>query len=386
MPEDWQEAGFGLYVHWPYCQAKCPYCDFNSHVAAAIDQESWAEAYVSEIDRIARATGPRLLNSIFFGGGTPSLMDPGLVATIIRAAAQAWPFANDCEITLEANPTSSEAGRFRAYSQAGINRLSLGVQALRDPDLRRLGRLHNADEALAALEMARSIFDRVSLDLIYARQGQSLASWEAELGEALSLNPDHLSLYQLTIEPNTAFGALARRGKLTGLPDEDLAADMYEVTQELCTNAGLPAYEISNHARPGQESRHNLIYWRYGDYAGIGPGAHGRLTLGGQKHATVAVTDPKLWLKITLEGEAPENPPAILSPIEQAEEYLMMGLRLHDGISLSRFYKLCCEQIELKGLERLEDQGLVTTRNDRLWATPKGRPILNAILREILVR
>jgi len=225
--------------------------------------------------------------------------------------------------------------------------------------------------------MARSVFGRVSFDLIYARQGQSLASWKAELSDALSLNPDHLSLYQLTIEPNTAFA---------DLPDEDLAADMYEMTQELCTNAGLPAYEISNHARPGQESRHNLIYWRYGDYAGIGPGAHGRLTIGGQKHATVATTDPNHWLMTALERKTPEDRPAILSPIEQAEEYLMMGLRLCDGISLSRFYKLCRRQIELSGMERLEEQGLVATRNDRLWATPKGRPILNAILREILVR
>ena len=383
MPEDWQEAGFGLYVHWPYCQAKCPYCDFNSHVAAEIDQESWAEAYVGEIDRIARATGPRLLNSIFFGGGTPSLMDPELVSTTINAAAQAWPFANDCEITLEANPTSSEAGRFRAYCDAGVNRLSLGVQALRDGDLRRLGRLHDSREALAAYEMARSIFDRVSFDLIYARQGQSLASWEAELGEALSLNPDHLSLYQLTIEPNTAFGALARRGKLSDLPNEDLAADMYEITQELCTNAGLPAYEISNHARPGEESRHNMIYWRYGDYAGIGPGAHGRLTLNRQKQATVAIAQPDHWLRAALKREAPEKPACPLSPEEQATEYLMIGLRLTEGISLSRFHKLSRGRISLSGLNRLQEQGLVSVRDDNLRATAKGRPLLNAILREI---
>ncbi len=384
MAEDWQEAGFGLYVHWPYCQAKCPYCDFNSHVASGIDQERWARAFQNEIRRIARATGPRLLNSVFFGGGTPSLMKPELVASVIEAAAKAWTFANDCEITLEANPTSTEAGRFRSYREAGVNRLSLGVQALDDPDLRRLGRLHSVSEALTALDTAREIFDRVSFDLIYARQGQSLASWEAELSRALSLAPDHLSLYQLTIEPDTTFGALARRGKLAGLPDDCLAADMYEITQDLCAKAGLPAYEISNHAREGQESRHNLIYWRYGDYAGIGPGAHGRLTHEGQKLATVAIRDPGTWLQKTLGGISPENPAMCLTPQEQGEEYLMMGLRLAEGISLSRFHNLCGDQLALDGLEWLEEQGLVSRAGDRLCATRKGRPILNAVLREIL--
>ncbi|HDR29144.1 radical SAM family heme chaperone HemW, partial [Rhodovulum sp.] len=284
--EDWQAGGFGLYVHWPFCLSKCPYCDFNSHVAASIDMGEWQRAYLSEIRRIGAETGPRTLTSVFFGGGTPSLMAPDLVAAILDTVRATWPCANDMEVTLEANPGSVEAGRFAGYRDAGVGRVSLGVQALNDADLGRLGRLHSAAEARAAFDIARNTFERVSFDLIYARQDQLLADWQAELGQALALGVDHLSLYQLTIEPGTAFGDRHARGGLRGLPDDDRAADMYLATQEICAAAGLPAYEVSNHARPGAESRHNLIYWRYGDYAGIGPGAHGRLTLDGRRWAT----------------------------------------------------------------------------------------------------
>ncbi|RMD90515.1 MAG: radical SAM family heme chaperone HemW, partial [Alphaproteobacteria bacterium] len=258
MPDNWREAGFGLYVHWPFCAAKCPYCDFNSHVVAKVDHDAWARALVNRIDALAALTPDRELSSIFFGGGTPSLMAPATAAAVIDAAARHWRFAPDIEITLEANPSSAEAEAFRAFRAAGVNRVSLGVQALDDADLRALGRLHSAAEALSAVEMARGLFDRVSFDLIYARQHQTEADWQAELSRALGLAADHLSLYQLTIEPGTAFGARAAAGRLPGLPDEERAANLYEITQALCDAAGLPAYEVSNHARPGAESRHNL--------------------------------------------------------------------------------------------------------------------------------
>src|SRR5262252_8891286 len=267
--------GFGLYVHWPFCLSKCPYCDFNSHVREAIDHERWRDALLLELDHYAADTPARRLTSIFFGGGTPSLMAPDTVAAVIERAARHWPFAPDIEITLEANPTSVEAGKFAGFRSAGVNRVSLGVQALNDADLKFLGRHHSAAEARAAIEIARRSFRRHSFDLIYARPGQSAAAWRAELAEAIALAGDHLSVYQLTIEPETVFGAAHRRGELQ-VPEEEDAAALYELTQELLGAAGLPAYEISNHARPGEESRHNLAYWRYRTYAGIGPGAHGR--------------------------------------------------------------------------------------------------------------
>ncbi|MGB1034894.1 MAG: radical SAM family heme chaperone HemW, partial [Primorskyibacter sp.] len=330
MIDDWQNGGFGLYIHWPFCEAKCPYCDFNSHVVRHIDQTAWAAAYLAELDRVAAETPDRVLKSVFFGGGTPSLMDPRIVAQIIDRITERWTCANDIEITLEANPSSVEAERFAAFSDAGINRVSIGVQALNDADLRRLGRIHSASEALSAIDIARSRFARVSFDLIYARQNQTLAEWSAELRQALSMGPDHLSLYQLTIEAGTAFGDRYDAGRLRGLPTEDLAADMYEATQALCATAGLPAYEVSNHARADAQSRHNLIYWRYGDYLGIGPGAHGRVTLDGQKYATETALAPGRWLQDVSQGGGEAQRTAI-TPKDQAGEYLMMGLRITEG-------------------------------------------------------
>lgn len=295
--DDWRNGGFGLYLHWPFCQSKCPYCDFNSHVAATIDQGRWQRAYLSEIRRLGAETEGRVLNSVFFGGGTPSLMEPDLVAAILETVRATWPLANDLEVTLEANPGSVEAGRFRGYRAAGVNRISMGIQALNDADLRKLGRLHTVAEARAAFDVARTTFDRVSFDLIYARQDQPLEHWRSELTEALTMAADHLSMYQLTVEDGTAFGDRFKRGKLRGLPEEELSADMYALTQDLCEAAGLPAYEVSNHARPGAESRHNLIYWRGGDYAGVGPGAHGRLTFPTGRWATEAPRAPAAWLE-----------------------------------------------------------------------------------------
>jgi oxygen-independent coproporphyrinogen-3 oxidase len=308
--EDWRAGGFGLYLHWPFCQSKCPYCDFNSHVAASIDQRRWQRAYLAEIDRIGAETRGRVLNTVFFGGGTPSLMDPDIVAAVLDRVRATWTVANDWEVTLEANPGSVEAERFRAYREAGVNRLSMGVQALNDTDLRRLGRLHSLDEALGAFETARASFDRVSFDLIYARQDQTPDDWGRELDRALRMAVDHLSLYQLTIEDGTAFGARHAAGGLRGLPDDDRSVALYDMTQDRCAAAGMPAYEVSNHARPGAESRHNLIYWRGGDYAGIGPGAHGRLTLNGQRYATEAPRAPGAWLERVERdgcGEAPRT-------------------------------------------------------------------------------
>ncbi|MRH19876.1 radical SAM family heme chaperone HemW [Rhodovulum strictum] len=382
--EDWQAGGFGLYVHWPFCLSKCPYCDFNSHVAASIDMGAWQRAYLSEIRRIGAETGPRSLNSVFFGGGTPSLMAPDLVAAILETVRATWPCANDMEVTLEANPGSVEAGRFAGYRDAGVTRVSLGVQALNDADLRRLGRLHSAAEARAAFDIARNTFERVSFDLIYARQDQSLADWQAELGQALAMAVDHLSLYQLTIEPGTAFGDRHARGGLRGLPDDDRAADMYLATQEICAAAGMPAYEVSNHARPGAESRHNLIYWRYGDYAGIGPGAHGRLTLGGRRLATETPLSPTDWLaRVARDGNG-EAARTALSPQEQATEYLMMGLRLTEGLSLVRYQHLAGRHLDRGAIAEMEGLGLIRRDGDILRATDAGRAVLNAVIRDLL--
>lgn len=380
--EDWQAGGFALYVHWPFCTSKCPYCDFNSHVAAAIDQRAWLEAYRTEIARAAAETGGRVLRSIFFGGGTPSLMAPEVVAGVIAAAADGWRFANDIEITLEANPGSVERGRFAAYAEAGVNRLSMGVQALNDADLRRLGRLHSVAEAKAAFDVARSCFPRVSFDLIYARQHQTRAAWAAELREALSMAVDHLSLYQLTIEDGTAFGARAAAGKLGGLPQDDVAADMYLETQDICAAAGMSAYEVSNHAAPGSESRHNLVYWRQGDWVGIGPGAHGRLTLGGRRFATETRRAPDRWLAAVAEGAA-ELPRVEIPADEQATEYLLMALRLSEGMDLGRYARLAGRGLDGAVIDDLSRMGLVQTDGVRLAATSAGRPVLNSILRAL---
>jgi len=386
LPEDWEDGGFGLYLHWPFCQSKCPYCDFNSHVSANIDQDRWAQAYLGEIDRIGALTAGRVLRSVFFGGGTPSLMDPALVDVILRKVRATWAWANDIEITLEANPTSVEAGRFAGFRAAGVNRVSMGVQALNDADLRALGRRHSLAEARAAFDVARGLFDRVSFDLIYARQDQTPAQWERELREALAMAVDHLSLYQLTIEEGTAFGDRFAVGKLHGLPDEDRAADMYLRTQEITAAAGMPGYEVSNHAKPGQESRHNLIYWRYGDYAGIGPGAHGRLTVGGQRMATEAHRAPAAWLE---QVEQAGHGESLREPVDgqaQLTEMVMMGLRLHEGIDLARLGRLADRSGHdiYSNINGLRDIGMVDTDGGRLRLTEQGRPVLNAVLRRLL--
>ena len=381
--EDWRHGGFGLYLHWPFCASKCPYCDFNSHVASAIDEDRWRKAYLSEIERIGAEVPDRVLNTVFFGGGTPSLMSPDLVAATLEAIRATWPVANDLEVTLEANPGSVEAGRFRGFAEAGVNRVSMGVQALNDADLRRLGRLHSVSEARSAFDIARSVFDRVSFDLIYARQDQTLAQWEAELREAAATAADHLSLYQLTIEDGTAFGARHAAGGLKGLPDEDLSADMYLKTQETMSGIGLPAYEVSNHARPGSESRHNLIYWRCGDYAGIGPGAHGRLTLSGARLATSTPLLPDAWLSRIEESGNGELAREAVPRDEQANEYLMMALRLTEGLDVDRYAQLAGHVLQESSVVRLEDLGLVAREGERLRATEAGRPVLNAIIREL---
>ncbi|OAN80092.1 coproporphyrinogen III oxidase [Jannaschia sp. EhC01] len=381
---DWQAGGFGLYIHWPFCEAKCPYCDFNSHVSAQIDQGAWLRAYLTEIDRIAAELPGRTLGSVFFGGGTPSLMEPSSVAAILDAIRRLWPVSNDLEVTLEANPSSVEAGRFAGYRDAGVNRVSMGVQALNDADLKRLGRLHSVREAYAAIDVAKAAFERVSFDLIYARQDQGLADWRAELTQALGLAADHLSLYQLTIEPGTAFGARHARGGLKGLPGEDLSADMYDLTQDLCGAAGLPAYEISNHASDFGQSRHNLVYWRSGDYAGVGPGAHGRVSLSSRRFATETFLQPQTWLDAVSNTGSGESQRTEITPSEQAEEYLMMSLRLAEGSDLKRLSLLRGESVDARKVAELSDLGLIEQHGSHLRATAKGRPVLNGVLRELL--
>ncbi len=383
MADDWRNGGFGLYVHWPFCEAKCPYCDFNSHVSRNIDQKQWFEAFLAELARSAAETPGRVLNTIFFGGGTPSLMAPETVAGVIEQARSLWRPSNSLEITLEANPGSVEAGRFAAYRDAGVNRISMGIQALNDDDLRRLGRIHTVAEAQAAFDIARHCFDRVSFDLIYARQHQTLEAWKSELTEALNMAVDHLSLYQLTIEEGTAFGDRYAVGKLRGLPEDDSAADMYLATQEICEAHGLPAYEISNHARTDAESRHNLIYWRYGDYVGIGPGAHGRLTLSGQKMATETYLSPTRWLTAALSGNG-EKSRTVLSSKDQANEYLLMGMRIAEGLDMDRFAILSKAPLNPDKLDELESYGMIRRDQNRLFATKDGRAVLNAVIRELL--
>ena len=381
--EDWQNGGFGLYIHWPFCDSKCPYCDFNSHVALSIDQAEWEKAYLLEIDRLGKETAGRRLDTVFFGGGTPSLMKPDVVAAIIERIKTTWTMRNRPEITLEANPGSIEAGRFAGYRDAGVTRISMGMQAMNDPDLRKLGRKHTAAEARRAFEIAKSCFDRVSFDLIYARQDQDIAAWTDELRMALSLAADHISLYQLTIEDGTAFADRLARGGLKGLPKDDIAAEMYEVTQDLTEKAGLPSYEVSNHARSDAESAHNLIYWRGGDYIGIGPGAHGRLTIGGTRWATEAPKSPALWLKMVLSGHVGELPRHALSSRDHALEYLMMSLRLKEGMDLNRYNFISPIPLSITQLDYLLSIGMITASSDRVAATSNGRMVLNAIIREL---
>ncbi len=389
-PASWgrePDPGFGLYVHWPFCLSKCPYCDFNSHVRAQVDHVAWRAALLRELDHYAAETRGRELTSIFFGGGTPSLMAPGTVAAIIDRAAEHWRFAGDIEITLEANPTSVEAAKLADARMAGVNRVSLGVQALSDADLQFLGRQHGAGEARAALDIARRNFTRYSFDLIYARPGQTVAGWQAELAEAATLAGEHLSVYQLTIEPETAFGAAFRRGELR-VADEETAAALFEATQDVLGAAGLPAYEISNHARPGGESRHNLTYWRSGDYVGVGPGAHGRLTNGGAKIATRQHRAPEAWLAaVNARGHATQKRDP-LTPTERLHELLMMGLRTIEGVRRTRVIAECGQPVEdaldRHRLERLIGGGFLVLDDAALRATPAGRQRLNAVVGDLL--
>ena len=371
-----------LYVHWPFCVSKCPYCDFNSHVRDSVDQAAWKDALLADMAHEAAALPNRRLASIFFGGGTPSLMPPATVAAIIDAACHYWPPTENIEITLEANPSSVEAARFADIAAAGVNRVSLGVQALDDSALAFLERAHGVDEALAALDVAQRHFARVSFDLIYARPGQSSTAWDAELARALSFGTEHLSLYQLTIEPGTRFATLAAKGALT-LPDGDLAADLFELTQDRTRAAGLPLYEVSNHARPGAESRHNLTYWRYRDYAGIGPGAHGRR--GGL--ATVRRKKPENWIAAVDRNCHGIEREDVLTPDERVTEALVMGLRMREGVDLARIATLgertIGEVVRLDTVALLARQGLVAHDGDRLTLTPAGFPVLDAVLREV---
>ena len=378
------DAGFGVYVHWPFCAAKCPYCDFNSHVRhVAPDQNRYAAAFAREIQSFAAKTPGRTVSSIFLGGGTPSLMDPVTVGRILDAIGAHWTLADGVEVTLEANPSSVEAERFRGYRAAGVNRVSLGVQALNDRDLRFLGRLHGVEEALQAVEIARSTFPRLSFDLIYARPGQSPADWAGELRSAIERAADHLSLYQLTIEPNTPFHALHAAGKLS-VPSEPEAAILYEVTQEVCDAAGLPAYEISNHARPGAECRHNLVYWRYGEYVGTGPGAHGRLVGTDGRVATANEPLPERWLAKVESGGDGLLSDDRLTRDEAGDEMLLMGLRLAEGIDLARYRTIAGRIPKPENVADLTSHGMVEkTPTNRLRATRAGFFVLNAIVADL---
>jgi oxygen-independent coproporphyrinogen-3 oxidase len=377
-------APFAVYVHWPFCLSKCPYCDFNSHVRhGGIDEARFVRAYETEIAATAERMPGRTVSSIFFGGGTPSLMQPSSVQAILNCIGKHWTIAPGVEVTLEANPTSVEATRFRGFHAAGVNRVSLGVQALDDAALKELGRLHSAQEALDAVAVARSIFERYSFDLIYARPRQTLEAWAAELRRAVAEAAEHLSLYQLTIEPDTPFFGLHKAGKLP-VPDEDLARDLYDLTQAVCSNAGLPAYEISNHARPGAECRHNLVYWRGHDYAGVGPGAHGRLTIDGRRTATATEKRPEAWLMRVEEGGTGLTVDEKLTSGEAADEYLLMGLRLAEGIDPARYSALSGRALNPKRISILRDEGAVeTTADGRLRVTKSGFPLLDAVVADL---
>jgi len=375
-----------IYIHWPFCRSKCPYCDFNSHVREGVDTARWTRALIADLERQAAFAPDRKVASIFFGGGTPSLMPPETVASLVERVTALWPVAPDLEVTLEANPNSAEAERFAGFAAAGINRLSLGIQALQPEALRFLGRGHDRDEAIRAIRLARASFARYSFDLIYARPGQSVAAWEGELDEALSLAGEHLSLYQLTIEPGTAFGNRAARGEVLAA-DEETGAALFEATQIRLAAAGLPAYEISNHARPGAECRHNLAYWRYEDYLGIGPGAHGRATRDGGKIATRQLRTPEAWLAAIEERGTALDEETPIAPDEAVGEMLMMGLRLVEGIARQRLEAMAgrdVEQLFPGALPRLLDGGFLTLDSDRLAATVAGRQRLNAVLGALL--
>jgi putative oxygen-independent coproporphyrinogen III oxidase len=378
-----QEA-FGVYVHWPFCLSKCPYCDFNSHVRhAAIDEDRFARAFAREIETTAGRTSGREVTSIFLGGGTPSLMRPQTVSAILDAIGKHWRVASDAEVTLEANPTSVEATRFAGYRAAGVNRVSLGVQALDDASLKMLGRLHSAREALDAVAIARRSFERYSFDLIYARPDQTAAAWTGELKLAIAEAAEHLSLYQLTIEEGTPFFGLHAAGKLK-TPDEALARELYDVTQEVCDRLGLNAYEISNHARPGAECRHNLVYWRGQEYAGIGPGAHGRLDIDGVRHATSTEKRPEAWLmRVEANGHGVVVDD-LLNSEERADEFLLMGLRLAEGIDPRRYLALSGRPLDPRRIALLREQGAIAVdEGGRLRVTQAGFPVLDAVVADL---
>ncbi len=380
------DPGFGVYVHWPFCAAKCPYCDFNSHVRfGGVDEPRFLAAFLRELAYTANQTGPREVASIFFGGGTPSLMAPATVGTIIDAISKAYTIAPDAEVTLEANPSSVEAERFRGYRSAGVNRVSMGVQSLRDEELKKLGRIHSVAEAKAAIAIAAETFNRYTFDLIYARPGQTPDDWKTELAEALTLAGSHLSLYQLTIEPETPFATLHANGKLV-IPTDDAALEMYQITQAMTAAHGLPLYEISNHAKPGQESRHNLIYWRYGEYAGIGPGAHGRIFTGTprQRHATTTQRNPEVWLSSVEETSTGLTELTPLTQMEEADEMLLMGLRLVEGLDLSRLARVTGHTPSAEALAELDKLGMIERiGNSHIRATGQGRFILNALVAKL---
>jgi oxygen-independent coproporphyrinogen-3 oxidase len=417
MTDDGKTSTFGVYVHWPFCAQKCPYCDFNSHVRhKGWDEARFLAAYKREIDWVADHIGPRVATSVFFGGGTPSLMQAETAGEILEHVAKRWGIADDAEITLEANPGSVEAARFLAFRSAGINRVSIGVQSLRDEELRRLGRIHSVEEAKGAIDIARRTFERFSFDLIYARPGQTADAWRAELAEALDLAGDHLSLYQLTIEPDTPYAALHAAGKLV-IPDDDKAAALYEITEEMTTGRGLQAYEVSNYARAGSESRHNLLYWRYGEYAGIGPGAHGRIISGDRREATVAERNPEAWSARVEDEDNGFIELNVLSQAEQADEMLLMGLRLAEGVDLARLAELGGVRLSPQAISELTTLGLLQSaipkasrsvsnwrRNEldeiitcagpglppvakqhpeRIRVTPRGRLVLNAVVAKL---
>ena len=380
---DWKNSGFGIYLHWPYCESKCPYCDFNSYVEKNVNWYEWELSFLSQLGFYYQETGDRKVNSIFFGGGTPSLMNPKLVSNIINHISNLWGFEDTIEITLEANPSSVESRRFAEFKAAGVNRVSIGVQALNNIDLKKLGRLHSVQDALNAIEIGKDTFDRVSFDLIYARQDQKLQDWELELKKALTLEPDHLSLYQLTIEPNTTFGNLKEKGKLSGLPDENLGGDLYHLTNNLCYKFGLNPYEVSNYSRKNHESIHNKIYWNYGDYLGVGPGAHGRITTQKGRFATQNYYSPIKWQKNAL-NNAGESIRTLINGKDQADEMAMMGLRLNSGFSKERYFRLSGKKLNEKTLTFLISDNLITVENNFIKATAQGRVVLNSLILNIL--
>ncbi|MDY0028694.1 MAG: radical SAM family heme chaperone HemW [Pseudobdellovibrionaceae bacterium] len=384
---------FAIYIHWPFCKSKCPYCDFNSHVSEIIDYKRWRDSYLISIENWAKQTNGRIVDTVFFGGGTPSLMPADLVGDILSSIQNHWRVSNDWEVTLEANPTSFEIEKFEAFHAAGVNRVSLGVQSLYEEDLKFLGRGHSPDQARFALSEAQKIFDRTSFDLIYARPKQTVEMWTRELEEALSLSRGHLSLYQLTIEKGTPFFTRHARKEFV-IPEQDLAADLYDVTQDILEKAGMPAYEVSNHAVAGQESCHNLIYWRYGEYLGIGPGAHGRVILNGQRFSTRDHRAPEIWLDRVEQTGNGLQAQELLALDAQFQECLMMGMRLKEGVPFSRLEPFCNEgvfsMLDSKAFDHLVSGGIMedvsSMQEKTLRTTPQGFKCLNAVLGYLLAR